>query len=197
MTDSFYKNVIQKGNQLLIRAIDKGKPVQFKYTPKPTFFVRSKESCAWKTLEGKNVQPVQLASISSARDFLSHSLHGLDRFFRPAVWHTRAHALVPPQRTDGDDPARADARQRRQATQRQGLAGLGHRHNCLWPGPAVRRGTVPSWQESRLHRFTGIHRAGFYPGSDRSLYGPCTHHHLFRHPAHAGRRAARRGSAAC
>jgi len=90
MTESFYKNVIQKGNQLLIRAIDKGKPVQFKYTPKPTFFVRSKESCAWKTLEGKNVQPVQLASISSARDFLSQYqdqpelVHGMERY--PYVW---------------------------------------------------------------------------------------------------------------
>ena len=90
MTGTFYKNVIQKGNQLLIRAVDKGKPVQFKVQPKPTFFVRSKKGCAWKTLKGQNVQPVQLGSISEAREFLGQYqdqpdlVHGMERY--PYVW---------------------------------------------------------------------------------------------------------------
>ena len=90
MTGTFYKNVIQKGNQLLVRAVDKGKPVQFKVQPKPTFFVRSKKGCAWKTLKGQNVQPVQLGSISEAREFLGQYqdqpdlVHGMERY--PYVW---------------------------------------------------------------------------------------------------------------
>ena len=82
----FYINVIQHGNQLLVREFDNGKRVNRRITFEPTLYVESRKKSKWKTLEGRNVEPVRFKSIRDAKDFLNmHQgtpglVHGLDSF---------------------------------------------------------------------------------------------------------------------
>ena len=82
----FYINVIQHGNQLLVREFDNGKRVNRKVPFQPTLFVSSQRKSKWKTLSGSNVEPVKFKSIKDARNFLNmHQdtpgvVHGLDNY---------------------------------------------------------------------------------------------------------------------
>ena len=82
----FYINVIQHGNQLLVREFDNGKRVNRRVTFEPTLYVESRKNSKWKTLEGRNVEPVRFKSIRDAKDFLNmhqgtpELVHGLDSF---------------------------------------------------------------------------------------------------------------------
>tara|TARA_Y100000034_G_scaffold46370_1_gene57084 strand:+ start:249 stop:2741 length:2493 start_codon:yes stop_codon:yes gene_type:complete len=90
MSDNFYLNVIQKGNDLLIRAIENGKRVQYKVRPKPTFYSRTEKKSKFKTLQGHNVKPIELDTIYEAREFLDQYkeqpgvIYGMERY--PYVW---------------------------------------------------------------------------------------------------------------
>ena len=90
MSDNFYLNVIQKGNDLLIRAVENGKRVQYKVKPKPTFYSRTQTKSKFKTLEGYNVKPIELDNIFEAREFLAQYkeqpgiVYGMERY--PYVW---------------------------------------------------------------------------------------------------------------
>ena len=72
MTENFYTNVIQKGNTLLVRAIENGKKVQRSVKYKPVLFTPTKEKTAYKTLDGHGLKPIQLAGMREARDFLKN-----------------------------------------------------------------------------------------------------------------------------
>lgn len=67
---SFYKNVIVVGNNLLVRAVERGQEKFFKVPYKPTLYVPSKEPSQYKTLDGKMVKPFVAGDIRDTRDFI-------------------------------------------------------------------------------------------------------------------------------
>ena len=72
MAENFYTNVIQKGDTLLIRAIENGRRVQRKVNYKPTLYTRSRDETEFKTLEGHSLKPITLNSMRQAREFLKN-----------------------------------------------------------------------------------------------------------------------------
>jgi len=86
MSENFYTSVIQKGNTLLVRAIEDGKRVQRTVKYKPTLYIRSKEETEYKTLEGHSLKPIQLSGMREARDFLKNyedqpgTIYGMERY---------------------------------------------------------------------------------------------------------------------
>jgi DNA polymerase elongation subunit (family B) len=67
---NFYTHVAQWGNQLLVRAVENGVRKNFKVKYEPTLFVPVQKETGWKTLEGKNVNPMKFLSIKEAKDFV-------------------------------------------------------------------------------------------------------------------------------
>ena len=68
---NFYTNVSRYGNSILYRGYSpNGTAIQQKYKFKPTMFMPTQTESDWKTLDGKNVAPIQLESMSEARDFI-------------------------------------------------------------------------------------------------------------------------------
>ena len=55
MSENFYTNIIQKGNTLLVRAIEDGKRVRHEVKYKPTFYFPTKKKSKFKTLKGTPV----------------------------------------------------------------------------------------------------------------------------------------------
>ena len=86
----FYTSVIQRGDVLMIRAIENHKRVQFKVKHRPTFFHPTKKKTKFKTLAGHSVEPIQLDSIRDSREFADRYkdqpglIYGMERF--PYVW---------------------------------------------------------------------------------------------------------------
>ena len=66
----FYTNVEQAGNRLLVRGYEGGSSFSYRVPFNPTLYVASKNYSEWKTLEGDCVEPIQLGSIKSAREFV-------------------------------------------------------------------------------------------------------------------------------
>jgi DNA polymerase elongation subunit (family B) len=87
---TFYTSVIQKSNDLLVRAVENGKRVQYKVRYKPTFYCPTKKKSNLTTLKGTPVESIQLGSIFDARDFLGQYkeqpglVYGMERY--PYVW---------------------------------------------------------------------------------------------------------------
>jgi len=74
----FYTNVIQWGNQLLVRGVENGQRVNKKVRYSPTLFDLVSQPTGYKTLDGKHVKPNQFASISEAKDWYNlHKKQGL------------------------------------------------------------------------------------------------------------------------
>ena len=63
----FYTHVAQWGNQLLVRAVENGVRSNFKVKYEPTLYVPVAKDTGWKTLDGKNVNPMQFLSIKEER----------------------------------------------------------------------------------------------------------------------------------
>ena len=86
MAENFYTNVIQKGDTLLIRAIENGRRVQRKVNYKPTLYTRSRDETEFKTLEGHSLKPITLNSMRQAREFLKNyeeqpgTIFGMERY---------------------------------------------------------------------------------------------------------------------
>ena len=86
----FYTSVIQRGDVLMIRAIENHKRVLFKVKHKPTFFHPTKKKTKFKTLAGHRVEPIQLDTIRDSREFADRYkdqpglIYGMERF--PYVW---------------------------------------------------------------------------------------------------------------
>jgi DNA polymerase elongation subunit (family B) len=72
----FYTNVAIRGNRILHRGYENGKPFAEEDVYKPTLFILSKHQIpssgksGWKSLDGRPVEPMLLDSIDSAREFI-------------------------------------------------------------------------------------------------------------------------------
>ena len=86
----FYTSVIQRGDVLMIRAIETHKRVQFKVKHRPTFFHPTKKKTKFRTLSGQRVEPIRLDTIRESREFADRYkdqpglIYGMERF--PYVW---------------------------------------------------------------------------------------------------------------
>ena len=82
----FYINVIQHGNQLLIREVDKGKRVSRRLKWQPKLYVPSPIGSEWKTLDGRPLDSVSFKTIKDARNFIQmhqdnpEAVYGLDNY---------------------------------------------------------------------------------------------------------------------
>ena len=82
----FYTNVVQWGNQILVREYKNGERLNHKVKYSPTLFVPVQKETGWKTLDGKNVTPYKHDTIKGAKEFIQqyqnqpHLVFGLDRF---------------------------------------------------------------------------------------------------------------------
>ena len=71
MSDTFYLNVKQWGNDLLYKGVKNGKKIQIKVPYKPSLYVPTKEKTQYSTIYGEPLKKVPLDSIKKAKDFLS------------------------------------------------------------------------------------------------------------------------------
>ena len=82
----FYTNVVQWGNQILVREYKNGERLNHKVKYSPTLYVPVQKETGWKTLDGKNVMPYKHDTIKGAKEFIqqyqnqTHLVYGLDRF---------------------------------------------------------------------------------------------------------------------
>ena len=70
MTKVFYTNVARHGNKILLRGVNEGIPFEKKVWFNPTLFVPSNRESEWKTLDGKNVEPIEPGNMSECREFI-------------------------------------------------------------------------------------------------------------------------------
>jgi DNA polymerase elongation subunit (family B) len=66
----FYTNVAIRGNRILHRGYENGKPFTEEESFQPVLFINGKNASAWRTLDGRSVEPIVLDSIDSAREFV-------------------------------------------------------------------------------------------------------------------------------
>ena len=82
----FYTNVVQWGNNLLVRGVQNGQRTNFKVDYSPTLFVPVMKQTGWKTLDNKDVMPYKFDSIKDSKEFLQkyenqpHLVFGYDRY---------------------------------------------------------------------------------------------------------------------
>jgi len=82
----FYTHVAQWGNHLLVRAVENGVRSNFKVKYEPTLYVPVQKDTGWKTLDGKNVNPMKFLSIKETKEFVEqyqsqpHLVYGLTLF---------------------------------------------------------------------------------------------------------------------
>ena len=82
----FYTNVVQWGNQILVREYKNGERLNHKVKYSPTLYDPVQKETGWKTLDGKNVTPYKHETIKGAKEFIAqyqnqpHLVFGLDRF---------------------------------------------------------------------------------------------------------------------
>jgi len=66
----FYTSVEQSGNNILVRGYENGRQFQDKVQFNPTLFLPTPKDSGWKTLDGKNVRPIQQGTIRDAKQFI-------------------------------------------------------------------------------------------------------------------------------
>ena len=85
----FYTFVRLYGNEILIRGWDdsKGGYFQDKVPFKPTLFLSSNKDVGYKTLDGKNVAPVQPGTMKECKEFIANysgvsgtQVYGMERY---------------------------------------------------------------------------------------------------------------------
>jgi hypothetical protein len=67
---NFYTNVLQYGNNLLIREVKNGERVSRRVRYEPTLFDLASQPTGYKTLDGKHVLPHKLDSIKEAKQWI-------------------------------------------------------------------------------------------------------------------------------
>jgi DNA polymerase elongation subunit (family B) len=84
---SFYTNIQLAGDTILYRGYEDGQPVSYRTNFSPTLYTLSRKEEEFKTLEGKNVAPVQFQTSREARNFIQQydgvegfEVHGYERF---------------------------------------------------------------------------------------------------------------------
>ena len=66
---NFYTNVLQRGNQLFVRAVVNNERQNFKIRYQPTMYSPVKEETGYKTLEGTSVLPRHFESMKEAKEW--------------------------------------------------------------------------------------------------------------------------------
>ena len=66
---SFYTNILQWGNQLLIREVVDGKRHVRRVKYQPTLFTPCKNESGYKTLTGQNAAPIKFDNIKEAKEW--------------------------------------------------------------------------------------------------------------------------------
>ncbi len=91
----FYTSVEQPGNTILVRGYDHGLRFEDRVKFNPTLFLPSKLEEEWKTLDGRNVRPVQQGSIVEAKSFMEahrdledYEICGQTRFLNQYIFET-------------------------------------------------------------------------------------------------------------
>ena len=84
---SFYTNIQLAGDTILYRGYEDGQPVSYRTNFSPTLYILSRKEEEFKTLEGKNVSPIQFQTSREARNFIQQydgvegfEVHGYERF---------------------------------------------------------------------------------------------------------------------
>ena len=67
---SFYTNVMQFGNKILVREIRNGKRDNHKVEFRPTMFIKSQTETKHTSLFGDNLESIQFSDINDAKDFM-------------------------------------------------------------------------------------------------------------------------------
>ena len=70
---NFYTNVIQWGNNLLVREIKNGQRTNSKIRYSPTLYAFVKEKTPYKTLEGEYVTDISFDTIKEAKEWLENT----------------------------------------------------------------------------------------------------------------------------
>ena len=83
---NFYKSVIEHKGKLLVRGIHEGKDYKEKIDFGPTLYSLTKNQSKFKTLDGRNLNPIKFKNINDARRFRrdvatqNSPIYGLERF---------------------------------------------------------------------------------------------------------------------
>ena len=67
---NFYTNVLQRGNNLHVRAVVNGERQNFKIRYQPTLFSPVNQETGYKTLEGTPVLPSHFDTMKEAKDWV-------------------------------------------------------------------------------------------------------------------------------
>ena len=70
MQETFYTNVMIRGNDILYRGIENGRRVKRKIPYQPTLFVPTNKKTEWKTLDGRAVEEFKVGSILETNTFM-------------------------------------------------------------------------------------------------------------------------------
>ncbi len=70
MQETFYTNVIIRGNDILYRGIENGRRVRRKIPYQPTLYVPTSKQTEWKTLDGRAVEEFKVGSILETNTFM-------------------------------------------------------------------------------------------------------------------------------
>ena len=67
---NFYTSVANVGDYMLVRGYRDGRRFTDRVKFNPTLFVPAKDKSDWKTMDGRQVAPVQTGTVKEARDFM-------------------------------------------------------------------------------------------------------------------------------
>jgi len=67
---NFYTNISLVGDSILYRSVEDGKPCKRIITYNPTLFIPSNKETKYKTLDGRDVEPIKPGLISECRNFI-------------------------------------------------------------------------------------------------------------------------------
>ena len=83
----FYTNVCRTRDKILVKGYQGNKQVQMSVDYRPNHYVPTKKPSAFKSLDGKNLEAVNLSSMGGARKFREKfagtagmEIHGYDRY---------------------------------------------------------------------------------------------------------------------
>ncbi len=82
----FYTNVVQWGNNILVREYKNGERINHKVKYSPTLFVPVQKQTGFHTLDGDSVMPYSFDTIKESKNFISqyknqpHLVYGFDRY---------------------------------------------------------------------------------------------------------------------
>ncbi len=78
---NFYTNVLQRGNQLFVRAVVNGQRQNFKIRYRPTLFSPVNQETGYKTLDGVSVLPIEFDSIKEAKEWADNYKSQTDQVY--------------------------------------------------------------------------------------------------------------------